>query len=63
MVVFPMATLVGLIILGCLIGGVILFIYTLSQHVVQGQARVCRRCRTDNPPHARFCACCGQILA
>jgi len=59
----PMTAIVILVILGCVVGGVLMFLYSLVRKVGEGAVKVCRRCQKRNPAHARFCGHCGQNLS
>ena len=59
----PMTAIVILVILCCVVGGALLFLYSLVRQAGEGSAKVCRRCQKPNPAHARFCGHCGQRLS
>jgi len=59
----PMTTIVVVLAVGALILGFGL-IYKGLRRSSKGRAkRTCSRCQQSSPPHARFCAHCGQHLA
>ncbi len=62
MLATPMTAIVTLVILGCIVGGAIMFLYSLAQRFGEDSSKVCGRCQKRNPAHARFCAHCGQQL-
>jgi|GEM_PF-2335297 len=58
----PMTTMILLAMaLGVTIG-FILIARTLRRPRAKNAVMMCRRCRTPNPDHARFCAKCGLRL-
>ena len=59
----PMTAIVILVIVGCVVGGVLMFLYSLIRRAGEGFVTVCRRCQKRNPVHAHFCGHCGQSLS
>ncbi|UCG17437.1 MAG: zinc-ribbon domain-containing protein [Phycisphaerales bacterium] len=57
-----MTAVVMLVIVGCLVGGVVMFLYAVHRQASSAGTRSCRRCRRRNPSYARFCGQCGAPL-
>ncbi len=57
----PMTTIVTLI-LGALALGAAYLMVKAWRATTGGGRQVCKRCRTENPAHARYCSLCGNSL-
>jgi len=58
----PMTLIVSLALIVCGVIGLRFILAVMSGASGSRKGKVCGRCRTRNPAHAKFCAQCGKPL-